>query len=155
MTPRPAQLLLALAASTRAQISDRYSNIGLGVCRGNGGTEDYVNAKYVEGVHSEASCEAECDEDADCKGFAWGDAQTRCFIYGPGVAGHCHLDSANVGDVAFAELQDTDEKCSAPGSCSDASVTCGANCLGMQAVCENLDATWTSMGAAWVGPDDP
>ena len=146
------------AGVARGQVSSKYQMIGLGACRGNGGTADHVNSKWVAGgVHSEASCEAECDAEPDCKGFAWGAmAGGSCFVYGPNLAGHCHLeDTTNGVHAAFVAEQDTEEKCSAAGGCSDTSVVCGDNCLGLAAVCANLDATWTSMGATWVGPEDP
>lgn len=143
--PRSPVICLSLAVLATAQVNkDKYVLVGAGACRGNGGTADMVNSKYIEGEHTVAECETECDNTPTCVGFAYSDIDQWCAIYGPEVAGSCSDDTQNTFD-----------KCLALGSCSDSSVECGANCLGMQTVCENLGATWTSAHAVWTGPDDP
>jgi hypothetical protein len=145
-------LALALTLYTlgvRAQYSDRYTLVSAGACRGNGGSSDKVNGMYAQGL-SQRECEQECDNDATCIGYAFqvskaGASDAWCLIHGPGIAGSCSDAGA-----------DTQAKCSALGSCSDASVACaGGDCLGRDELCANVEGTWTSAGATWVGPDDP
>jgi len=149
-------IVTALAAGVDAQISDRYTAVATGGCRGNGGASDHVNSKYEYGF-TQNECEGHCDSLDTCVGYAYQtggqeNGQQNCIIYGPGVAGSC--SDAN---------QDTKEKCWAAGSCSDPSVFCtgasgrgeGTNCVGIQTLCDNVGGIWYPASAVWTEPESP
>ena len=159
MASKAALVVLALAAGTATAgtpiNAEKYSAVGeVGACRGNGGAElgDKINQKQKQGL-TQAECETECDDIATCLGYAYehGAASTTvayCIIYGPEVAGTC----SNT-------FQDTLEKCTAVGQCSDTSVeACGLaegdDCLAEMEACKNMGATWTSAHAVWTDPVD-
>ena len=81
---------------------NRYTEVGKGGCRGNGGTNDLVNSRSVKDS-SQVACEAECDADPNCVGYAVStDAVSGmwCIIYGPTQAGTCTTDAAKTTEAA-------------------------------------------------------
>ena len=159
MASKAALVVLALAAGTATAgtpiNAEKYTAVSeAGACRGNGGAElnDKINNKQKTGL-TQAECETECDNIATCLGYAYqhsaaSTAAAYCIIYGPEVAGTC----SNT-------FQDTLEKCTAVGQCSDTSVeACGLaegdDCLAEMEACKNMGATWTSASAVWTNPAD-
>jgi hypothetical protein len=130
-------------------VGSEYTSVGAGPCRGNGGSTDKVNSKYMNNVATETACEAYCDAESTCAGFAYetgGDS--ACIIYGPGMSGSCASPN---------EAQTSPTSCTAVGSCNDPSdasseIYCGS-CSDTDAVrsdsCSSMSATWTA--ATWTG----
>lgn len=89
-------------------VGDRYHAVGSGGCRGNGGSNDRVNAKDGQGFATRGECEAECDNLADCVGYAYGTIVPNvCVLYGPDIAGTCDVTSVK-----------TKEHCEDYGTCT-------------------------------------
>ena len=140
------------------EASGRYSLVGNGGCRGNGGSSDHVNHKYASGM-SQEQCQTECDTDSDCSGYAYS-ATTQsgqCIIYGPGMAGTC---------TGYPNLR-TQTACANYGTCSDATKTseetcgrCSDTSVLLRTLCNNLEFTWTPFSwsatpGTWAPPPNP
>ena len=64
-------ILLALLGGAQAQINRlKYTQVGTGACRGNGGPADKVSGVYTQG-QTQAWCEQQCDLQPDCVGYAF------------------------------------------------------------------------------------
>ena len=133
--------------------SRNYTYVGAGACRGNGGDSDKVNNIQLTSssfAGDYLNCEAECDDQTTCVGYAFDSTLNYCILYGPELAGSC---SDN------ADINDTNEKCLAAGSCSsdDSSANCDntiESCVSAKAFCTtSLEATWTSSGYTWIELD--
>ena len=64
-------IALALLGGAQAQINKlKYTQVGVGACRGNGGPADKVSGVYTQG-QTQAWCEQQCDLQPDCVGYAF------------------------------------------------------------------------------------
>ena len=122
-------LLLAAHVPAIMAVGAAYTSVGAGACRGNGGATDMVNSRYKTGVSTESACEAFCDAEATCAGFAWeSSGDNMCILYGPGMSGECASPYA-------AQTNNGPTVCGAQGSCSapttaTSEITCGTCSVG-------------------------
>ena len=94
--------LALLGRGAQAQINTlKYTQVGVGACRGNGGPADKVSGVYTQG-QTQAWCEQQCDLQPDCVGYAFHDvAAADCgdgkAHYEPGFVGSsgcCHCEAS-------------------------------------------------------------
>ena len=152
-------LTMTVAAANAAGAA--YTLVGAGACRGNGGSIDKVNSRHRSPVATEALCEADCDAQATCSGFAYqsaGDAK-QCILYGPGMSGSCASPN---------QAQTTQTACTAVGTCTaagagattqDACGTCSNTGATKSSSCTAIGGTWTAgtwtTTGVWETPEAP
>jgi hypothetical protein len=102
-----------------ARVGDRYCSDLVGVCRGPGGSGDYVNGKYKGGVASRADCQAFCDAAPACVGYTYWASDRYCIVNGPGL----DTDLAGGWDVWIADPYPTT---TIGGASGDSGVVCAA-----------------------------
>jgi hypothetical protein len=72
-------------AGATAAPGARYCSDLVGQCVGPGGSVDYVNGKYKNGVASRPDCQASCDANPACVGYAYYASGRFCRVFGPGL----------------------------------------------------------------------
>jgi len=134
-------LLSFLSARADPINKAKYHLVGVGNCRGNGGTADKIDSKSKR-LAAQKDCEAECDKLANCVGYTFNVGSEFCAIYGAGMDGKCSIADKSVNEqcgtcsVATKKTKDT---------CGDCSVKPPSGWAETENFCKSSsDAVWTA-----------
>jgi len=137
-------LILLSFLSARADPIDKanYHLVGVGNCRGNGGTADKIDSK-IKRLAVQKDCEAECDKLANCVSYTFNVGAEYCAIYGAGMDGQCSITDKNVneecGTCSVAKTKKTKD------TCGDCSVKPPSGWAETENFCKSSsDAVWTA-----------